>query len=109
MSLFCPNNPKNENSEQMKKTLGDTIILHICTINDNHMRCMVPEILNAEDRIFCHLDHFLSFSPTNNPKNQNFEKMKKKTNKQNKTPGDIILHKCTINGNHDVWFLRYEK
>ena len=26
-----------------------------------------------------------------------------------KTPGDIItLLKCTINDNHDVWFLRYE-
>ena len=36
-------------------------------------------------------DSFLPFYPSNNPKNQNFEKMKK-------TPGDIIiLHVCTRN------------
>ena len=38
---------------------------------------------------FVILDHFLTFYPINNPKNQNFENMKKK-------PGDmIILHMCT--------------
>ena len=40
---------------------------------------------------------FLLFYPSNNPKNQNFEKMKK-------LPGDIIiLHICTINGNHMMY------
>ena len=33
---------------------------------------------------FVILGHFCSFDPPNNPKNQNFEKMKK-------APGDIIL------------------
>ena len=42
---------------------------------------------------FVILNSFLPFYPSNNPKNQNFEKLKK-------TPGDvIILHKCTKN--HD--------
>ena len=55
---------------------------------------MVPEILSVTDRIFCHFGPFFALYPPNNPKNQNFEKMKK-------TPGDIIiLHKCTINDNH---------
>ena len=31
------NNPKNQNFEKMKKRPGDIIILHMCTINDNHM------------------------------------------------------------------------
>ena len=31
--------------------------------------------------------------------------MKKK--KKKKTPGDIILKMCTMNYNHDVWFLRH--
>ena len=31
--------------------------------------------------------------PPNSPKNENFKKMKK----EKKTPGDIILHKCTKN------------
>ena len=44
------------------------------------------------------LEHLLHFCETNNPKNQNFEKERKKT------PGDIItLHVCTINNNHMVY------
>ena len=51
---------------------------------------MVPEIWSATDN-FCHFGPFLPFYPTNNPKNQYFETMKK-------IPGDIImLHMCTIN------------
>ena len=47
-----------------------------------------------QTEFFVILDHFLPFYPPNNPKNQNFEKMKK-------TPGDIIiLHKCTKNHDH---------
>ena len=47
--------------------------------------------------IFSHLDHFLHFHPPNNPKNKNFEKMRKPT-------GDIItLHVCTINDNHIMY------
>ena len=40
--------------------------------------CIVPEISSMIDRIFCHLDHFLSFYPPDNSKNQNFEKNEKK-------------------------------
>ena len=32
-----PNNPENRNLEKMKKKSGYIIILHQCTINDNHM------------------------------------------------------------------------
>ena len=54
---------------------------------------MVFQIWSATDKMFVILDCFLPFYPPNNPKNQNFEKLKK-------TPGDIIiLHKC--NKNHD--------
>ena len=34
---FNPNNPKNQNFEKIKKPPGDTITLHMCTINDNPM------------------------------------------------------------------------
>ena len=37
LPFYHPNNPKNQNSEKMKKTPGDIIILHMCTINDNHI------------------------------------------------------------------------
>ena len=52
---------------------------------------MVPEIYIVT------LDHFLHSDPPNNPKNQNFEKMKK-------TCGDIIiLHLCTTNDDHIMY------
>ena len=41
--------------------------------------------------------NFLHFDPPNNPKNQNFEKMRK-------LPGNIIiLHLCTTNDNHMMY------
>ena len=46
---------------------------------------------------FLILDHFVPFYPPNKPENQNFEK-------REKTPGDIILHKCTKN-HDDILYL----
>ena len=58
---------------------------------------MVPKIWRMTDRIFVILDHFLPFYPPNNPKNQNFDKIKK-------LPTDtIILQMCTINDNHMMY------
>ena len=54
---------------------------------------MVPEISSPKDRMFCHFGQFFAHLPSRQPKNQNFEKMKK-------MPGDIILHKCTENYDH---------
>ena len=36
-NFYPPNNPENQNFEKMKKILGDIIILHMCTINENHV------------------------------------------------------------------------
>ena len=39
-AIFCPftpNSPKNQNKKKKKKTLGDIIILHMCTKNYDHM------------------------------------------------------------------------
>ena len=66
------------------------------TKNQNHMRYGM-----TQTEFFVILGHILLFHPTHIPKNQNFEKMKK-------MPGYIIiLDKCTMNENHDVWFLGY--
>ena len=35
--FYPPNNLKNENFEKLRKTPGDIIILHMCTINYNYM------------------------------------------------------------------------
>ena len=37
LPFYPTNNPKNKNLEKRRKTPGDPIILHMCTINDNHM------------------------------------------------------------------------
>ena len=55
-----------------------------------------------QTQFFLSLNYFLLFYSPNNPKNHNFDKMKKTTR------DIIILYKCTINENHDVCFLRYE-
>ena len=74
LPFYPPNNLKNQNFEKMKKSTRD-IILHMCTINDNHW-CMVPEIRSVTDRIFCNFGPFLPFHPLKNPNNQNFETWK---------------------------------
>ena len=81
---------KNEKSEfwkNEKKIAGDIIIVHMCTKNHNHIIWgTVPEIW-GETKIFGHfgpLFALYSFTPPNNPKNQNFEKMKE-------APGDVII------------------
>ena len=150
-AIFCPSIPLTTRKIKilkLKKMPGDIIILHICTINDNHMmygswdkECN-KQIFLSFWTIFClsspygprkskfwrneqhtrryyhftnayHkwqlydvwllryemqqteflviLNHFMPVYPPNNPKNQNFEKLKK-------MPGDIIiLHMCIIN------------
>ena len=37
-SPLLPNNPKNQNLEKLKKMPGDIIILHMRTLNYNHMQ-----------------------------------------------------------------------
>ena len=53
---------------------------------------------------FVILGHFLPFYLINNPKNQNFEKLKKKTTSR-KHHFTQVYHKCQ---SYDVWFLRCE-
>ena len=60
------------------------------------MWCMILEIYGAQQTFlpFCPSTALL---PLNNPKNQNFKKMKK-------SPGDtIILHKCTKKHDHMLY------
>ena len=53
--------------------------------------------MECNRQFFVILDHFLPFYLTYNPKNQNFEKIKK-------MPGDIIiLHRCNINESHMMY------
>ena len=77
--LPCPpsKKPKIQNFEKMKKITGDIIIFHMSTKKHNHMRYGSWNT-EWETEFIVSLGHFLPFYPTNNPKNQNFEKMKKR-------------------------------
>ena len=80
---------------KLKKIPGH-IILHICTINDNHDICFL-RYGTWSTKLFVILDHFLHFYCPNNPKNQKFGRMRKPSQ-------DIItLNKCTINNNHIMY------
>ena len=72
---------------------------------------MVPEKGSTTERFFSNFGPFFALLPPpplplpNNPENQNFEKTKK-------TPGDIILHKCTINDNdmmYGSWDMEHDR
>ena len=70
---------------------GDIILLHMHTINEDHMIYYPWDIRWYKQSFFVILGHFLPFEPPNNLEKQNFEKIKKK-------PGYIItLHLCTTN------------
>ena len=76
-AIYPRNNPKNKDLKKYtKKSLE--ILLHMSAINDNHM-------MYGSWGIECNWRMFLSswiiscpFTPLNSPKNQNFEKYKKK-------------------------------
>ena len=70
--------PENKNLEKMSKKLGDIILLQICSITEDHMMYFSWDTKH-DRQFFVILGHFLHFDSPNNPKNQNFEKMKKNT------------------------------
>ena len=156
-----PDNQESQNFEKLKKPPADIIILHICTINNNHMMYgswgierdrqnffildhLLPFYPNRHygprkskfwknerntwryhhfikvytkwqsydvsflryqtwwTEFFAILDHFLPFYSPNNPKNQNFKKMKKKPWRYYH-----FTHVYQKQQLYDVWFLRY--
>ena len=54
LPFYPPNNPKNKTSEKLKKHPVDIIILHMRTINDNHM-------MYCSWGMVCNRQNFLSF------------------------------------------------
>ena len=87
---------KNQNFEKMKKKKNTWRYYHFTHVYHKWQSYDVWFVRYRVQQtgLFVILDHFLLFYPLKNPKNQNFDKMKK-------TPGDIIiLHMCTTNDNH---------
>ena len=81
----------------MKKFAGDVIILHMCTKNHNHNDIWFLRYGVRQTEFFVITDCFLPFYDPIDPKNQNFEKMKK-------TLEDIIiLQMFTINDSQMIY------
>ena len=56
----------------------DIIILHKCTINNNHMIIWLLRYQLQQTNFFAILGHFWPFYLSNSPKNENIKKWKKK-------------------------------
>ena len=116
-TIFCPFTPYAPRKPDFWK--NERCMWRYCNCTNVYHKwvtwCMVPEIWNATDRISCHFGPFFAFLPPpppppaptpNNPKNQNFEKLKKRPG------GIIILQTCTINDNHMMyssWDMKYDR
>ena len=68
--------PKNKNFQKMKKTPVDIIILHMCTINDNHIMYGSCDIERDRQSFLSFWAVFALLAPYG-PENQIFEKMKR--------------------------------
>ena len=75
-SLLAPSSMENQNFEKMKKMPGVIITLHKCTINDNHMMYGSWDMKPNRNKFLSFWPNFCPFYSINNPKNQNFGKMK---------------------------------
>ena len=85
LGIFLPfyplKTPKNQTFEKWKNCRRFHDFTHVHQKSQSYVRFLRYGV--RETKCFVILDHFLPFYPTNNPQNQNFEKMKK-------MPGDII-------------------
>ena len=84
-----------ENQDFFKNGKNTSRFYHFTNINGSMMYGFSD--MECKTEFFVILDHFLPFYPPNNPKNLNFEKMKKLHQ------DIIILHMCTINDNHMMY------
>ena len=86
-----------KNFSKMKKTSQDINILHMCTINDNHMMYGSWDT-SVTNKIFCHFGLiFLPFLPFQQPGKSKFWKNEKKAGYT------TLLHKCTVNDDHMMY------
>ena len=85
--------------KKCKKTPGHLILLHMCTINQDHMMYVYWDMKFNRQNFFVILGNFLPFYP--------LTPWKMKISKMKKNPGDIIIwHKCTKNHDHLLYCSR---
>ena len=89
-----PKDLENENFEKTRKKPGEIIILHMCTINDNHMIYGSWDMERHRQNLLSFWTVFCPFTPLTTRRIKILKKMRK-------TPGDIIiLHKWNKNYDH---------
>ena len=94
MPFYPPYNLENQNFQKIKKASWDVIILHMCTKNHDHNDVWLLRYEMRPTELLCHFGPFLHFYHPKNPKNKNFEKIKKISE------DIIILQLCTTNDIH---------
>ena len=81
-AIFCPFTSKTTRKikilEKWKNENLKVLSFYICVPYVTNIWCMVPETWSATDKCFIVWANFCPFYPSNSPKNQNFEKLKKK-------------------------------
>ena len=91
--FYPPNNPKNQNFEELKKVTGGIIILHTCTINDDHMTYGFWDIKRNGWVFFVILDHFCPFIPLTR---QKIKILKSEKNNPEISSGKIMFIYYTV-------------
>ena len=76
-ALLPPWQPKKYKFWKNWKRILKISSFYTCVTQTTIIWCILPEIWSVTDRISCHFGSFFPFCPTNNLKNQNFEKLKK--------------------------------
>ena len=97
--IFCPFSPLTNQNFNIEKTPGDIIILHNCTINDNHLMYGSWDKEHNRYNFLSFWTVFCTFAPYGPRKSKKILKWKKHL----KTLS-IYRHKWQ---SYDVWFLRY--
>ena len=89
--------------KKLEKNLGDIILLHMCTINENHMMHGSWDIKAQGIEFLAIWGHFLPFDPLTTPKIKFLKKWK--TLLEISSFYTSVHHKWQ---SYDVWFLKYE-
>ena len=77
LRFYPPKKPENQNFEKMKKSPGDIIILHMCTINDNHMMYGFWDMESDRQNFLSFWTIFFPFTTITNQKIEILQKWKK--------------------------------
>ena len=77
LPFYPPNNLENQNFEKLKKMPVDIIILHMCTINENHMMYVSWDMEHIRHNIFSFWTIFYPFTSLTTQKIKILKKSKK--------------------------------